>query len=225
MIKIGGFVPFTTIDFPGKMATVLFCQGCSLKCPYCHNAHLRSFTDIYEDLSWKELVGFLLKRRKMVDAVVFSGGEPLFQHDLLSAVTELKDLSFAVALHTSGADFPMLDQVYEHLDFIAMDFKLPYEEYDAVYNRKEHVLSSLRKITSGNVSYEIRTTLDPALLSPDKVIAMAEFLRDNGVKHYAVQKCRGTENYNVDPVKASVFFDNRFRNALQTVFPKVVFRQ
>ena len=67
--------------------------------------------------------------------------------------------------------------------------------------------------------------MDPALLSPDKVIAMAEFLRDNGVKHYVVQECRRTKDYDVDPVKTAVFFDSEFRNALQNIFPEVVFRR
>jgi len=118
-----------------------------------------------------------------------------------------------------------LDRIYGYLDFIAMDFKLPYLEYDIVFNRKEQILSSLRLVATGNVPYEVRTTLDPALLSPDKVIAMAEFLHENGVRHYAVQECRSTDKYKVESAKASIFTDSKFMNALRDIFPKVVFRR
>ena len=42
-VIIGGIESFTTVDFPGKLAAVLFCLGCPLRCPYCHNPELQDF--------------------------------------------------------------------------------------------------------------------------------------------------------------------------------------
>lgn len=40
VLQVGGITPFTTIDFPGRLAAVIFCQGCPWRCQYCHNRHL-----------------------------------------------------------------------------------------------------------------------------------------------------------------------------------------
>ena len=34
---IGGVQELTTLDFPGKLAAVVFTVGCNFRCGYCHN--------------------------------------------------------------------------------------------------------------------------------------------------------------------------------------------
>ena len=80
-VVIGGVEPFTTVDFPGRLAAVFFCLGCTWRCPYCHNPELQPFSGM-PVIEWAKIVEFLESRRKLLDGIVFSGGEPLWQDGL-----------------------------------------------------------------------------------------------------------------------------------------------
>ena len=41
-IKIGGAERFSLVDYPDKIAAVLFLQGCPWRCPFCYNTHLQN---------------------------------------------------------------------------------------------------------------------------------------------------------------------------------------
>lgn len=99
-LVVGGLTPFTTIDFPGRLAAVIFCQGCPWRCGYCHNAHLHACGS--GERSWPDVRGWLTSRRGLLDGVVFSGGEPLLQRGLAPALGEVRSLGFATGLHTAG---------------------------------------------------------------------------------------------------------------------------
>jgi pyruvate formate lyase activating enzyme len=77
-LKVGGFVPLSTTDFPGQLASVVFCQGCPWRCAYCHNPHLQPAPG-EALLDWRWIIARLERRRGLIDAVVFSGGEPTAQ--------------------------------------------------------------------------------------------------------------------------------------------------
>lgn len=103
-LVVGGLTPFTTIDFPGRLAAVVFCQGCPWRCGYCHNPHLLPRREAPDgELSWQALVRWLESRHGLLDGVVFSGGEPLLQRTLYDAVATVRQIGFAAALHTGGA--------------------------------------------------------------------------------------------------------------------------
>ena len=80
-LVVGGLVPLTTVDFPNHLSAVVFCQGCPWRCSYCHNWHLRP-RETKTPVPWQQIRNFLEKRRGFLDAVVFSGGEPLMRPDL-----------------------------------------------------------------------------------------------------------------------------------------------
>ena len=75
LLKVGGVAPFTATDYPGQLAAVLFVQGCPWRCGYCHNTHLQPRTR-EGAVSWAKVMSFLARRVGLIDAVVFSGGEP-----------------------------------------------------------------------------------------------------------------------------------------------------
>ena len=97
-MRIGGFVPFTSIDYPGELAAVVFCQGCPWRCSYCHNPHLLDARST-ELLDWQALLEVLSLRKGLLDAVVFSGGEPTLQDTLPGAITEVKKMGFTGRRH------------------------------------------------------------------------------------------------------------------------------
>lgn len=102
MLIIGGLTPFTTIDFPGKLAAVIFCQGCPWRCGYCHNRHLLDAGQP-GTVPWHEVIRFLEQRRGLLDAVVFSGGEPTLQTRLPDAVAAVRRMGFLTRWAVPGA--------------------------------------------------------------------------------------------------------------------------
>ena len=101
-MRIGGLTPLTTIDYPGELAAVVFCQGCPWRCPYCHNPHLQPGTGS-SSIAWPEVLGFLERRRGLLDAVVFSGGEPTLHKDLSLALASVR------AIRLKTRDAPCID--------------------------------------------------------------------------------------------------------------------
>jgi pyruvate formate lyase activating enzyme len=163
-LQVGGFVPFTTVDYPGRLSAVVFCQGCAWRCTYCHNPHLQPFCA--GSHRWEDILAGLRERRSFLDAVVFSGGEPTAQAALPSAAAEVRAMGFAVGLHTAGMFPQRLTAVLGHVDWVGFDVKAPF---DARYDRLTQVagsaskaLESLRILLASGVQYQIRTTLDPA---------------------------------------------------------------
>ncbi len=189
---MGGFVPFTATDYPGKLAAVVFCQGCPWRCPYCHNPHLLPRRG-GSGPSWREIAAFLGRRAGLLDAVVFSGGEPTIQPGLLEAVKEAKDLGFAVGLHTAGVHPARLEKLLPWLDWVGFDVKAPFEAYGTVTRvpgSGARALASLRLLLESGAAHEVRTTVHPALLSEADLLGLARSLAAMGVRHYVLQAFR-----------------------------------
>lgn len=192
-LRIGGLTPLTSIDFPGRLAAVVFCQGCPWRCGYCHNAHLipARGTDL---LPWNQVMDFLADRRGLLDGVVFSGGEPTLQASLPDAVREVRAMGFQAALHTAGMYPERLASVLPLMDWIGLDIKGPAHCYDAITGTPgggSRVMASLDLVVASGVDYECRTTWDPALFSEDELDDLVGTLAARGVRHWALQP-RGT---------------------------------
>jgi pyruvate formate lyase activating enzyme len=200
-------VPLTSIDFPGHLAAVLFCQGCPWHCRYCHNPHLLP-TDVPGKLAWAEVMPFLQERVGFLDGVVFSGGEPLLQPRLLDAILQVKTLGFKVALHTAGIIPARLAKVLPYVDWVGLDIKAPFDAYKRVTGlagsgfKAEESLDLL--LAAKHVDYEIRTTVDSSLLSKEEVEMLTEALAKRGVKQHVLQACRFVDMGQGVPLIASV---------------------
>jgi pyruvate formate lyase activating enzyme len=131
MLRVGGLTRLSASDYPDKLAAVVYCQGCAWRCTYCHNPHLLPRKKQAE-LSWDEVEGFLLKRRGLLDAVVFSGGEPTLQVQLKPAIETVKRMGYLVGLHTAGIVPAHLKRVLPLLDWVALDLKAPFERHEEV---------------------------------------------------------------------------------------------
>ena len=160
-------MPFTTVDYPGHLAAVVFCQGCVWRCRYCHNPHLQPFDG--GRWSWENILSLLSERKGFLEAVVFSGGEPTAQSCLLNAMRAVKDLGFKVGLHTAGILPDFLAGVLPLVDWVGLDVKAPFDgRYDRITQRKdsfEAPAESLRLLLASGVNYELRTTVHPDLVS------------------------------------------------------------
>ena len=185
-------MPFTTTDFPGKLAAVLFMQGCPWRCGYCHNPHLHPPRGRVEH-GWVETVRWIERRRGLLDAIVFSGGEPTSQPMLATAMRTVRGMGFAVGLHSGGAYPRRLAALLADIDWIGLDLKAPLGEYDGITGVEGSGVSayaSLDAVLASGVGYEIRTTVHPALTSPAALCAMADQLKARGVAHWVLQVFR-----------------------------------
>lgn len=191
-LRVGGLTPLTTVDYPGELAAVVFCQGCSWRCRYCHNLHLLPI-DAEGLIPWVEVRGFLEQRRGLLDAVVFSGGEPTLQPALLRAMSEVRGLGFKVGLHTSGAYPARLPRLLPMLDWVGLDIKALPEGYPAITGvpgSGARAWESLRILLAAGLPLEVRTTpLHGTEASPELDI-LKERLAAVGVKRHIVQHCR-----------------------------------
>ena len=131
MLRIGGLTRLSASDYPDKLSAVVYCQGCAWRCTYCHNPHLLPRKND-TGLSWPEVVEFLRKRKGLLDAVVFSGGEPTLQVHLKPAIESVKRMGYLVGLHTAGIVPAHLRRVLPLLDWVAMDLKASFDRHEEV---------------------------------------------------------------------------------------------
>lgn len=190
-LRVGGLTPLTSIDFPGRLATVVFCQGCPWRCGYCHNPHLIPVGG-RPTRTWGEVLAFLAQRRGLLDGVVFSGGEPTLQAALPHAMRDVRQLGFEVALHTAGMYPDRLAAVLPLVNWIGFDIKAPLHRYDAVTGTPgsaDRAMSSLDRLVASGVAYECRTTWDPGLFDEADLMALLDMLVAKGVQHWSLQAC------------------------------------
>ena len=198
-LRLGGITAFTTIDFPGRLAVVLFCQGCPWRCGYCHNPHL---LDAWGEMTFSlgDAVALLDRRQGLIDGVVFSGGEPTLHRALPAAIEVVRNMGFEVGLHTSGAYPKRMKSLLSLVDWVGMDVKAPAAKYDHITltpGSAARAWESVRLVIESGVEHEFRTTVHPSLLSSDDVLQIGRDLAALGATRYVVQQCIG--EHTLDP--------------------------
>ena len=195
-LRVGGLTRWTSIDFPGRLAAVVFLQGCPWRCSYCHNPELLDATQ-EGGLSWAEVRDFLRARRGLLDGVVFSGGEPTLQAGLGDALDEVRALGFQAALHTGGMYPERLAHLLPRLDWVGLDIKGPWDRIDAITGTRgcaPRVKASLCHLIDSGVAFECRTTWDAELFGLEELQGLGRDLAGLGVRDWAVQPCRRSGN-------------------------------
>ena len=190
-LRVGGLTPLTTIDYPGELAAVVFCQGCPWRCRYCHNVHLLA-PRAAAPIPWAEVRDFLRCRRGLLDAVVFSGGEPTLQPAVTGAMAEVRGLGFKVGLHTAGVYPRRLRALIPFLDWVGLDIKALPGDYPAITRvpgSGERAWESLGLLLAAGVPLQVRTTLLPGQGEADLAV-LHERLAALGVSEHRLQTCR-----------------------------------
>lgn len=206
---IGGFQKLTLLDFPGKVACILFTPGCNFKCPFCHNGGLVSHVDPSTFLTEEEVLSYLQKRTGLLDGIVVTGGEPLLQQGIEDFLAKVKAMGYAVKLDTNGTFSDKLKALVEaHLvDYVAMDIKNSPDKYPLTAGcdtvSMDAIEESIRYLLSDVVDYEFRTTVTAQLHTPQDIVAIAHWIQ--GAKRYFLQNFKdsgdlvGTGNTPVSP--------------------------
>ena len=191
-LRVGGITPLTSLDFPGKLAAVVFCQGCPWRCGYCHNPHLLE-AKVPVGQTWPSVLDFLERRRGLLSGVVFSGGEPTLQAGLAEAMQQVRDMGFKVALHTAGMYPWRLATLLPLIDWVGFDVKAPWSLYDTITGTPgsgRRARSSLDHLVASGVPFECRTTWHAGLFSEAELLSLGTMLADLGVHQWMVQDCR-----------------------------------
>jgi len=227
-LKVGGITPFTSTDYPGKLAAVVFVQGCAWQCGYCHNPHLQLRLQ-KSPLQWSKVLGLLQKRVGLIDGVVFSGGEPTLDPAVGSAIRDVRKLGFSVGLHTGGSYPQRLAELLPDLDWIALDIKAPFSQYEkitGVADSGEQARVCAESILASAVPYEFRTTVHPSLLSETEILELAQTLVAMGVKNYALQSFRaqGCKTKALKATAIAGFPSEKLVQQLAEMFPNFSYR-
>jgi len=191
-LPIGGLTAMTTVDFPGELSAVLFCQGCPWRCRYCHNGHLLPARNDGQ-VPWAEVLDFLDTRVGLLDAVVLSGGEPTLHSALPAAMQRLRSMGFKIGLHTAGPYPDRLRRLFPYLDWVGLDIKaLPddYPQITGVRGSGQRAWESLRLLLDADIALEVRTTLMPGWSREGQVRPLINELAAAGVSNHVLQRCR-----------------------------------
>lgn len=160
-----GFEKLSLVDFSDKLSCTLFTGGCNFRCPFCHNSSLVLEYEEYQKYDFEEILEYLEERRKMLDAVVISGGEPTLCEDLEDKLIKIKALGYFVKLDTNGTNLKIVKNLIDSklIDYVAMDIKNSYDKYNETIGLKnfklEKIKDSIEYLLNNNVEYEFRTTL------------------------------------------------------------------
>ncbi|MDP3402818.1 MAG: anaerobic ribonucleoside-triphosphate reductase activating protein [bacterium] len=208
----GGFEKCTLVDYPGKVACMVYTIGCNFRCPYCHNPELVDET-VETTYSEAVILDFLDTRKGLLDGVVITGGEPTMHEELPAFARRVKEKGFLVKLDTNGTNPEMLRRAIDEswVDYVAMDMKSPLETYSQTVARAvdvEAIRESISILLASSIEYEFRTTIVKSLLSCEDLKRIGEAIR--GAKCYYLQKFVPTKILNPQFRRKVTYTDEEF---------------
>lgn len=192
---IGGFQETSLLDYPGKVAAILWTAGCNFRCPFCYNKQL-VFNET-DEISIDTLLSFLQKRKGKLDAVSITGGEPFLHDDLIDLIQNIKDLGYLVKVDTNGCFPDKLQSILSKglIDYVSMDVKATKEKYDLVAGVDVDIKAidaSIDLIKNMAPDYEFKTTVIPTYHSMEDILKIAQWLK--GSKRYFIQQFKITSS-------------------------------
>jgi len=190
LVEIKGLEKFSSRDFPGHISSTIFLGGCNFRCPYCHNADLVLRPETIQSLAADYFLSYLDGRKGWLEAVCFTGGEPLLHEGLEDLIRIVRDRGLLVKLDTNGSFPDRLEALLGLglLDRVAMDVKAPLERYREVTRSKidvERIVLAVDLVRKSGLTHTFRTTVVPGLVGKDDVARIGEWLE--GAAHYVIQ--------------------------------------
>ena len=171
-MRIGGLQKISLLDYPDTICAIIWTVGCNFRCPFCYNRDI--VLEKCKIIDQQEIFTFLIKRRKILEGVSITGGEPLLQKEISDFIGKIKEIGFKVKIDTNGAFPDKLENLIKKnlIDYIAMDVKAPKYKYNNLTGVETDISlieRSIDIIKSYDVDYEFRTTIVPGFL---KMISM-----------------------------------------------------
>ncbi|MDR0923150.1 MAG: anaerobic ribonucleoside-triphosphate reductase activating protein [Hungatella sp.] len=227
-MKLCGLQKTTLLDFPGHVAATIFLGGCNFRCPFCHNSELIG-SEAESIFSEEEILGFLNKRKGILEGVCITGGEPTLAEDLEPFIRKIRDLGYLIKLDTNGYRPEVLKSLVLKglLDYAAMDIKAGRENYSKAAGVKglkiKDIEESAAFLLDGTLPFEFRTTAVKGIHSLRDFADIGEWLA--GCPHYYLQNyadsdqvlCPGYQSFSKEEL-------DKFLNILKPLIPNAMLR-
>jgi pyruvate formate lyase activating enzyme len=226
-MHIAGFQKLSLLDYPKTPCAILFTQGCSFRCAFCHNPELIPMEGKNLGVKAEEVIGKLLANKKMVGAVTITGGEPTLQKDLPGFLKQLREKGFLIKLDTNGVTPKMVEQIISErlVDYFAMDLKQTWEKYDEVIRVGspgliERVKETFSLIQNSGIPHEFRTTILPHSHTEEDFMTMVGYLKPG--EKYFIQETRFDITLEPDIPRQKFFKTDELVAKLRTKYPEVL---
>lgn len=224
---IAGIQKTTLIDYPGKIACIVFLAGCNFRCPWCYSSELVLPVKIMSQpkFSEKEFFDFLRERKGLLEGVVICGGEPTVNKDLPQFIEKIKNLGFFVKLDTNGSNPKMLKDLVNTklVDYVAMDIKTSLDNpaYKMILGENvklDDIKESVDFLKKGNVGFEFRTTCVPEIHSKEEFAQIANWIGGPNITYY-LQGFRAEKTIDPEFEKIKPFEDKFLKDIAQDLSP------
>ena len=186
-----GFQKVTLLDYPGKVASTVFLGGCNFRCPFCHNGTLVTNPNRYQTISDVEVLSHLYEKRKILDGICITGGEPLL-YNVEPFLREVKQIGLLVKLDHNGTQPDKLQELISAnlVDYVAIDIKNSRQKYAQTVGVANFDLTPIQRtidlLRDGAVDYEFRTTVVKGLHDADDFPDIGKMIE--GAKRYYLQQ-------------------------------------
>ncbi|MDD5254086.1 MAG: anaerobic ribonucleoside-triphosphate reductase activating protein [Candidatus Nanoarchaeia archaeon] len=218
-MKIVSFLPSSFIDYPGKLASVIFTSGCNFRCGFCHNKEIveNKLPLIPEEEILEKL------NPKWIYGVVITGGEPTLQNDLDLFIKKIKEKGLKIKLDTNGSNPEMLKELINNklLDYIAMDIKGSVDNYKKIsgYDNIKNIKESISLIKNSKIDYMFRTTLVPSIHDKKELLNLVKLIK--GAKTFQLQRFDSDNTLNVKFSKQKSYSEEellKFKDLIKNEF-------
>lgn len=203
---ISGLQELSLIDYPGEIASIVFTQGCPLRCGYCHNPELLPARGPTSPIAVSDVLQKLEKNRAIVGAVVVTGGEPTVHDDLEPFLKALRNLKLKIKLDTNGVHPERVRNIVNTglVDIIAMDIKHTWDRYEETVGRTgtrivKNCQETLKFLLSSPITFEARTTIQPGLHQYEDIETIAGNLTSPCMYTLQLVRFQKTLNNLTDP--------------------------
>jgi len=217
-IVVKGYEPSSYNEWPGKITAIIFTGGCNFRCPFCHNRDMVLNCESLPDIKFSEIIKHLKTRKKWIDAVEITGGEPsLHKSDVIEMLRKIKDEGFLTKVDTNGFDPSFIEDLNElHLvDYWAMDIKSSLDTYKksaGVEVSPDTIRKSIKLIRDSGIDYEFRTTVVPGLHDKFQIFKLAQEIP--GAKRYFIQNFVPRNTIDPTYMEKQSFKENQLKEML-----------
>jgi pyruvate formate lyase activating enzyme len=201
-MNIRGIYKTSLIDFPGKISTVLFSGGCNMRCRFCHNPDLACNWQDLELSSNEEALDLISRRKKVIDGVTISGGEPTLSKNIDSFIRQIKSLGLAVKLDSNGLKPDVISRLIEQnlVDYVAVDIKTSPEKYRSLTDSEadfDSIVQCINILKKSGIDYEVRTTCVPGYVTLEDLAGIRDAI--GRVRAYHLQQFQ-SDAHLLDPL-------------------------